>query len=206
MPDFFDQHLAHKGEKQDIFKRKDRIVQLSEQLFLKCTWINRISAQVYESCQQTHRNSRTVSTLQTKSIFSRISHRHLACRAIVRVMNFETLSRWADEELKMLIKVLPSDVKAAAERVPVLMEEKPGTGALDAELVGDELGLFEGSTTDEDADPAALPRIRLFLANLWDWVEQDEQDFRDEVGTTFLHELGHYLGWNEEDVNERGLE
>lgn len=121
-------------------------------------------------------------------------------------MNFETLSRWAYEELKMLIKVLPSDVKAAAERVPVLMEEKPGTGALDAELVGDELGLFEGSTTDEDADPAALPRIRLFLANLWDWVEQDEQDFRDEVGTTFLHELGHYLGWNEEDVNERGLE
>ncbi len=53
---------------------------------------------------------------------------------------------------------------------------------------------------------ADLPRIRLFLTNLWEWVEQDEQDFRDEVGTTFLHELGHYLGWDEDEVNERGLE
>lgn len=121
-------------------------------------------------------------------------------------MNFETLSRWADEELKSLTKVLPEDVRAAALKVPVSMEEKPGQGAFDDELEGDELGLFEGPSAMEEADPAELPRIRLFLANLWDWVEQDEQDFRDEVGTTFLHELGHYLGWDEDDVARRGLE
>ena len=121
-------------------------------------------------------------------------------------MNFATLSRWADEELKLLIKVLPADVQAAAHKVPVAMEEKPGLGAFDDELEGDELGLFEGPSASEEGDPAELPRIRLFLANLWDWVEGDEQDFRDEVGTTFLHELGHYLGWDEDDVNQRGLE
>lgn len=121
-------------------------------------------------------------------------------------MDFETLSRWADEELKALIKILPDDVRAAAGKVPVSMEENPGSGAFDQELAGDEFGLFEGPTAAEEADPAELPRIRLFLANLWDWVEQDEQDFRDEVGTTFLHELGHYLGWDEDDVNQRGLE
>lgn len=121
-------------------------------------------------------------------------------------MDFETLSRWADEELKALIKVLPADVQAAAHKVPVSMEEKPGAGEFDAELAGDELGLFEGATVMEDADPSEMPRIRLFLTNLWDWVSADEQDFRDEVGTTFLHELGHYLGWDEDDVNERGLE
>ena len=58
----------------------------------------------------------------------------------------------------------------------------------------------------EEADPAEMPRIRLFLANLWEWVDADEQDFRDEVGTTFLHELGHYLGWDKDEVAERGLE
>lgn len=121
-------------------------------------------------------------------------------------MDFATLSRWADEELKALIKVLPEDVRAAALKIPVSMEEKPGRRAFDAELAGDELGLFEGPSVMDEPDPAELSRIRLFLTNLWEWVEEDEQDFRDEVGTTFLHELGHYLGWDEDEVNERGLE
>lgn len=121
-------------------------------------------------------------------------------------MDFETLCRWADEELKSLTGVLPADVREAAEQVPVSLERKPGGGPLDGELAGDELGLFEGPTAAEEADPADLPRIRLFLENLWEWVEEDEQDFRDEVGTTFLHELGHYLGWDEDEVAERGLD
>ena len=121
-------------------------------------------------------------------------------------MNFETLSRWADEELKSLIKVLPRDVQDAARQLPVSMEEKPGHGVGDDELAGDELGLFEGACAMEETDPAELPKIRLFLTNIWEWVAEDEQDYRDEVGTTFLHELGHYLGWDEDAVNERGLE
>jgi hypothetical protein len=101
-------------------------------------------------------------------------------------MNFETLSRWAEEELEAL--------------------EKPGQGAFDDELKGDELGLFEGPSAMEEADAGDLPRIRLFLMNLWEWTDRDEQDFRDEVGTTFLHELGHYLGWDEDELIERGLD
>ena len=121
-------------------------------------------------------------------------------------MEFATLSRWADEELKSLTKVLPADVRNAASAISVSLEEKPGNRAFDDELAGDELGLFEGHTAMEEGDPADLPRIRLFLTNIWEWVEEDEQDFRDEVGTTFLHELGHYLGWDEDEVAQRGLE
>lgn len=121
-------------------------------------------------------------------------------------MNFETLSRWAEEELEALLKVLPADVRDAAAAVPVSMEEKPGHGAFDDELVGDELGLFEGPSADEEAEASDMPHIRLFLMNLWEWTDRDEQDFRDEVGTTFLHELGHYLGWDEDEVSQRGLE
>jgi predicted Zn-dependent protease with MMP-like domain len=121
-------------------------------------------------------------------------------------MDFETLSRWADEELKALIKVLPEDVRKAASAIPVSFEEKPGMGSFDNDLAGDELGLFEGASAMDEADPSEPSRIRLFLINLWEWVEEDEQDYRDEVGTTFLHELGHYLGWDEDEVNERGLE
>lgn len=121
-------------------------------------------------------------------------------------MDFETLGRWADEELKSLVKILPEDIQEAAKKIAVSLEERPGRGLFDEELEGDELGLFEGPTAMEEGGVEELPRIRLFLTNLWEWVGEDEQDFRDEVGTTFLHELGHYLGWDEDEVAERGLE
>ncbi len=121
-------------------------------------------------------------------------------------MDFETLSLWADEELKSLLKVLPADIQEAAKKVAISLEEKPGQGAYDDQLDGDELGLFEGPSAADEPGPDELPRIRLFLTNLWEWVGTEEHDYRDEVGTTFLHELGHYLGWDEEDVADRGLE
>lgn len=125
---------------------------------------------------------------------------------ISRDMKFETLCSWADEELKAILRVLPDEVRGAAAQVPVSMEQKPGAGEFDHELAGDELGLFEGPAIREEPDAHELPRIRLFLANLWEWVDGEEEDFRDEVGTTFLHELGHYLGWDEDDLEARGLD
>ncbi len=121
-------------------------------------------------------------------------------------MDFATLSRWAEEEVKGLTRALPPEVRKAAANCPVIYEAQPGAGAFDDELEGDELGLFEGASLLEDPDAADPPRIRLFLQNLWDYTEGDEQDYRDEVGTTLLHELGHYLGWDEDEVADRGLE
>jgi predicted Zn-dependent protease with MMP-like domain len=121
-------------------------------------------------------------------------------------MDRETLVRWAEEELAALREVLPVEVRDAAERCLITLEAKPGLDPDDEGLIGDELGVFEGACLLDDPGLEDLPRIRLFLENLWEWVEQDEQDYRDEVGTTFLHELGHYLGWDEDDVAERGLE
>ncbi len=121
-------------------------------------------------------------------------------------MDFETLSRWADEEIKAVVKILPQDIQDAAKTCSITFEERPGENGPDAELEGDELGLFEGICLLDESGPEALPMIRIFVSNIWEWVEEDEQDFRDEVGTTFLHELGHYLGWDEDEVSERGLE
>ena len=104
------------------------------------------------------------------------------------------------------MKALPPEVQEAARACVICYEERPGQGAYDGELEGDELGLFEGTCLLDEPSPEEVPRIRLFLSNLWEWVEGDEQDYRDEVGTTLLHELGHYLGWDEDEVGERGLE
>ena len=120
--------------------------------------------------------------------------------------DFETLCRWAGEEISALIEALPQEIREIARGIALSLEETPGSGAYDEDLAGDELGLFEGPSLDEEPDPADPRRIRLFLANIADWVEGDEQDFRDEVATTFLHELGHLLGWDEDEVGARGLE
>jgi predicted Zn-dependent protease with MMP-like domain len=49
------------------------------------------------------------------------------------------------------------------------------------------------------------PQVILFLGNLWDEVEGDVELFLSEVRTTYLHELGHYLGLDEDDLADRGL-
>jgi predicted Zn-dependent protease with MMP-like domain len=103
----------------------------------------------------------------------------------------------------MIVRVLPDKVKAEAERCTVSYEEKPEP---EEDLEEGILGLFEGASLIDEPGPDAMPRIRIFVENLWEYTERDEQDFLDEVGTTYLHELGHYLGWDEDEVAERGLE
>ena len=72
----------------------------------------------------------------------------------------------------------------------------------------DTLGLFVGPEfAEEETTTLPLPpQIILYLENIWDLAEADEEVFRDEVHTTYLHELGHYLGLNEDDLFDRGLE
>lgn len=118
-------------------------------------------------------------------------------------MELAELCEMASSEVAMLVEVLPEEVKAEAKRCTVSYESKPED---DEGLEQSILGLFEGASLTEEPGPDAMPRIRIFVKNLWEYAEGDDQDFLDEVGTTFLHELGHYLGWDEEEVAERGLE
>lgn len=116
-------------------------------------------------------------------------------------MNHTELVSMAEQEIAAIIKVLPDDIKAHALNCPVSFDIKPVAGRDEEEW----LGVFEGASLIDEPDPENLPRIRLFVENIWEYVEMDEQDFLDEISTTFLHELGHYLGWDEDEVSERGL-
>jgi len=42
--------------------------------------------------------------------------------------------------------------------------------------------------------------------NIWREAEEDEDAYRREVRATLLHELGHYLGLEEIDLEDCGLE
>ncbi len=103
---------------------------------------------------------------------------------------------------------LPETVQAAAAECPaVLLTMDHWATGVDEPPDEDLLGLFLGLSRTEGlpSGPEEAPRILLFLDNLWAFCEEDREIFREEVETTFLHELGHYLGLDEDGVADRGL-
>lgn len=113
----------------------------------------------------------------------------------------------AREEVAETMESLPKDLREAARPLPVTYERRPSAALIDDGLDADLLGLFVGDPHGDAGERSTLPpQILLFLDNLWEFAEGDWEIYLDEVQTTYLHELGHYLGLDEIDLEERGLE
>jgi predicted Zn-dependent protease with MMP-like domain len=111
-------------------------------------------------------------------------------------------------EVQATLAALPAPLRDRAQPLPVTFERRPNAAHRRDGIEPDTLGLFVGPEfADEESTTLPLPpQIILFLDNIWDQAEADEELFREEVHTTYLHELGHYLGLDEDDLFERGLE
>jgi len=120
--------------------------------------------------------------------------------------NWKKLQAMALAEVEATLAALPKPLRERAEKLPVTFERQPNAGLQADGIEEDTLGLFTGPEFADEGDVPLPPQMILFLENLWDFAEGDEGIFQDEVHTTFLHELGHYLGLDEDDLTERGLE
>jgi predicted Zn-dependent protease with MMP-like domain len=114
----------------------------------------------------------------------------------------------AQTEIDRVIGGLPAPLQEQARGVPVTYEPHPSPELERDGVEPDTLGLFVGEPWAEGgATTVPLPaQIILFLENLRDFASDEEGAFREEVRTTYLHELGHYLGLDEEELVARGLE
>ena len=101
---------------------------------------------------------------------------------------------------------LPADIVRALSPVQLRFMPFPDE-ELVAEGLDDLLGLFEGNNLlDGDPDSAAdMPRVTLFLQNIREEAGENLKAYQKEVRITWPHEIGHYLGWDEEEVEARGL-
>jgi predicted Zn-dependent protease with MMP-like domain len=119
--------------------------------------------------------------------------------------HLETLARRIVERC---LDDLPDEVAAQARRVAVVLRDVSRRADHPDVPPGELLGLFSGLAygEGEPRTPDEMPRITLFLSTIWEQAGADPELFQDEVETTFLHELGHYLGWDEEDLEQRGLD
>jgi predicted Zn-dependent protease with MMP-like domain len=103
---------------------------------------------------------------------------------------------------------LPRSVRETMGNVPVLVEDFPTVELVQREDVSPQiLGIFIGvprtqaSVTDQMPD---LDRIILYKKNL-EKICQDREDLIDQIQITVRHEVGHYLGLDEDDLERLGL-
>jgi predicted Zn-dependent protease with MMP-like domain len=122
--------------------------------------------------------------------------------------DWQKLHALALAEVKATLAALPEPLRDRAQALPVTFERLPNKAQLRDGIYPDTLGLFVGPefAYEETTALPLPPQIILFLENIWDLAEAEEEFFREEVRTTYLHELGHYLGLDEDDLFDRGLE
>jgi predicted Zn-dependent protease with MMP-like domain len=121
-------------------------------------------------------------------------------------LDWEKLCDVALAEIEETLASLPEPLRGRAEKLPVIFKRQPNAELQADGIEADTLGLFTGAEFVEENDVPLPPQIILFLENIWDAAETNEKRFREEVRTTFLHELGHYVGLDEDELTERGLE
>jgi predicted Zn-dependent protease with MMP-like domain len=105
------------------------------------------------------------------------------------------------------LETIPPRFRDAMQNIAIVVEDEPTDEQL--EDVGIEppdtlLGLYEGTPLTERqwADGNRLPdKITLFQGPIEDTSETDD-DIVIAIGETLIHEVGHYFGLSEEEIEE----
>lgn len=117
----------------------------------------------------------------------------------------EHFRRLVDRIILEVRESLPSDLRELSAEVIFTTADRPSDD--DADSHEELLGLYEGvSLPDRHVDNSfTLPdRITLFRIPLAEMCDNENQ-LRREIRLTIIHELGHYFGFNEHELEERGL-
>jgi predicted Zn-dependent protease with MMP-like domain len=102
---------------------------------------------------------------------------------------------------------IPKEFREALENIAIVIEDAPSAAQLrevDIEPPDTLLGLYQGTPLTERSwsQAAMLPdKITLFQRPLED-ASEDEDDLVVAVGETLIHEIGHYFGLSEEEIEE----
>jgi predicted Zn-dependent protease with MMP-like domain len=122
-------------------------------------------------------------------------------------MNWEFLHSRAQAVVLATQAALPDDLRDEALHVPVIFEAHPSPELLADGADMDTLGFFIGperDLADTGSDPIP-PHILIYLENLWEFADGEVAVYEEETRITYLHELGHYLGLDEAELEARGL-
>ena len=121
-----------------------------------------------------------------------------------RRTDFSKLEKQAESIVEECLLDLPPLLQDRARKVPCLIRRwHPGADAGDEDAL-DMLG--EYLPDDDDGLREASGVIAIYVAGIALFCEEEGMDFDEEVQRTYLHELGHHFGWDEDDLAERDLD
>lgn len=137
------------------------------------------------------------------------------------MMTPERFDGLVDEVWARLLKIIPSELKKHFDKVEIFIEDVPPAHVL-AELEGSDLaehpeelcGLYLGTPLPLTglSDRGPLPdRVYLFREALLNFSDYDgtrsgQKRLREEIAVTLLHEIGHFFGLEEEDLERLGFD
>ena len=105
------------------------------------------------------------------------------------------------------LRRIPKRFREAMQNVAVVVEDEPPPALLlelEMELDDTLFGLYQGTplTERDSAYGNTLPdRISIYQGPIEDACE-DEEDIRQCVAETVIHEFGHYFGLSEEEIED----
>ncbi len=111
------------------------------------------------------------------------------------------------------LKGLPSDIRAYVSNCPIIIEDLPSPDLVREEnLSPTVLGLFLGvPLTESGANPHVAPepradtdRMLLFKRNI-EKIASNREELIKQIRITVWHEIGHYLGKDEAELEKLGL-
>jgi predicted Zn-dependent protease with MMP-like domain/Flp pilus assembly protein TadD len=106
------------------------------------------------------------------------------------------------------LEELPERARALLQGIPIVIAELPAEADVASGLDPRVLGLFSGTAHADGATglggQPGLTQIVLFRRNL-ERAAHDEDELREEIRTTLLHETGHFFGLDDAALEALGL-
>lgn len=109
-----------------------------------------------------------------------------------------------DAVAREVLTGLPSPFVERLSHVPVVLERRPSRALVEEGFDPRSLGLFEGAIDGDTSTPTPT-RIVLFVNNLLAEFPEDPE-LSEEIEITLLHEIGHFFGLDEDDMERLGLD
>jgi len=128
-------------------------------------------------------------------------------RQSAAIKGFSRGRRFFEQTVKEVVASLPAELKGRLENVAFIIEENPSTIPEEWEdEKGDLLGLYHGVSKKDRGFwyGNTLPDRIIIYQKPLERISSGLEELKENIRQTVVHEIGHYFGFDEEEL--RSLE